>query len=158
MFDKVRFLLLFLERKRRKRNKKYFIINYLPELKVRVNQEKMKKKKTVKKGSGAKTVVGVSVGVAALGAAAAYLFLGPKGEKNKKAVKTWAKKMKSELVREFKKAKNVTEPVYHNIVDKVHARYAKFEDVDKKELESLVKDVKKHWKTMTKETKKPAKK
>jgi hypothetical protein len=109
----------------------------------------MKKVKKIKKGSGVKTAVGVGVGVAALGAAA-YLLLGPKGKKNQKAVKAWAKKMKGELVKEFKKAKNVTEPVYHNIVDKVHARYAKFEGVDKKELESLVKDVKKHWKVIAK--------
>jgi len=113
----------------------------------------MKKTKVTKKGSNIKTAVGVGVGVTALGALT-YLLLGPKGKKNQKAVKAWTKKMKGELVKEFKKAKNVTEPAYHNVVDKVQALYAKFKNVDKDELALLVKDIKKHWKTVVEGTKK----
>lgn len=111
------------------------------------------KKKSVKAG----TIIGVGAGVAALGAAA-YLLFGPNGKKNQKALKGWTVKMKGEIVEEFEKAKHITEPMYHEIIEKVQARYSKFQNVDKKELEKVVKEIKKNWKAIAKEAKAEANK
>ena len=56
-------------------------------------------------------------------------------------------------IEKFEEAKVVTEPVYHKIVDGIQAKYAKFENVDKKELEALVGDIRKHWKVIAKDAK-----
>jgi len=107
-------------------------------------------KKVSKKGLSAKTAIGIGVGVAAL-SAAAYVLFGPNGKKNQKAIRSWAVKMKGEIIEEFEKAKELTEPVYHNIVDKVQAKYAKFKNVDKEELKATINEIKKHWKALKKE-------
>lgn len=113
----------------------------------------VKKVENKKKGVSASTIIGVGASVAALGAAT-YLLFGPNGKKNQKAIKGWAVKMKGEIIEEFEKAKNITEPIYHDIVDKVQARYSKFQNVDKKELENAIKEIKKNWKAISKEAKK----
>ena len=96
------------------------------------------------KGVSAKTIIGVGAGVAALGASL-YILFGPQGKKNQKAIRGWAVKMKGEIIEKFEEAKELTEPVYHNIIDKVHAKYSKFKNVDQKELELVIKDIKRHW-------------
>lgn len=116
-----------------------------------------KKVESKKKGVSAGKIIGVGASVAALGAAA-YLLFGPNGKKNQKAVKGWAVKMKGEIIEEFEKAKNITEPMYHEIVDKVQDRYAQFQNVDKKELENVIKEIKKNWKAIAKEAKTEANK
>lgn len=113
----------------------------------------VKKVENKKKGVSAGAVIGVGASVAALGAAA-YLLFGPNGKKNQKAIKGWSVKMKGEIIEEFEKAKHLTEPMYHEIVDKVQARYAKFQNVDKKELESVIKGIKNNWKAISKNTSK----
>jgi hypothetical protein len=110
----------------------------------------MNKKQTVKKGVSAKTVVGLGVGIAAL-SAATYLLFGPNGKKNQKIIKGWTVKMKGEIIEEFEKAKELTEPVYHNIVDKVKAKYEKIKGMDAQELEAVVSEIKKHWKGIQKQ-------
>jgi len=97
-------------------------------------------------------MVGIGATVAALGAAA-YVMFGPDAKKNKKAIRGWAIKMKGEIIEKLEDAKEITEPVYHNIIDSVSAKYSKIKKVDPKELELAVLDVKKHWKTMIKDAK-----
>lgn len=109
----------------------------------------MVKKQT--KGISAKQVIGVGVGVAAL-SAAAYLLFGPNGKKNRKAIKGWAVKMKGEIIEKFEEAKELTEPVYNEIIDKVQQKYAKIQNIDKKELEETVAEIKKNWKAIKKGT------
>lgn len=113
--------------------------------------------KNTKKGMSAKTAVGVGVGIAAI-SAATYLLFGPNGKKNQKMIKGWAVKMKGEIIEEFEKAKELTEPVYHNIVDKVKAKYSKIKGMDSQELEAVVNEIKKHWKGIQKQAKGKAKK
>ena len=110
----------------------------------------MDKKTTSKKGMGAGEVIGIGAGVAAL-TAAAYVLFGPEGKKHRKAVKSWAVKMKGDIIEKFEEAKDLTEPVYHNIVDNVSAKYAKLKNVDKKELDETVAEIKKHWNALKKE-------
>jgi gas vesicle protein len=117
-------------------------------------------KKTVSKkgGFGAKEIIGIGAGVAALGAAAFVLF-GPEGKQNRKAIKGWSVKMKGEIIEKFEQAKELTEPVYHQIIDSAQAKYAKVKSVDQEELNRVVSEMKKHWKAIKKEAmgKKPAK-
>ena len=110
------------------------------------------------------------VGIAAIGAtlaglaAGAYFFFGPNGKKNQKNVKAWAIKMKGDVVEKLEAAKEVTEPIYHNIIDTVAKKYAKGTKATQEEIDELAKDLKKHWKTISasviakKSTKAPVKK
>ena len=112
----------------------------------------MEKKIVNKKGLSGGEMVGIGATVAALGAAA-YILFGPEGKKNKKVIKGWAIKMKGEIIDKLEDAKEITEPVYHNIIDTVSAKYSKIKKVDPKDLEIAVAEVKKHWNTMMKNAK-----
>lgn len=113
----------------------------------------MANNKQDKKGLDAKTVIGIGAGVAAL-TAAAYVLFGPEGKKNRKAIRGWAVKMKGEIIEKLENAKEISEPVYHEIVDKIEAKYAKLKNVDPEELKAVVAEIKKHWKTLSKDNKK----
>jgi hypothetical protein len=119
----------------------------------------MAKKAVSKKGSSVKTAIGIGAGVAAL-SAAAYMLFGPEGKKNRKIIKGWSVKMKGEIIEKFEEAKELTEPVYHQIVDAAKAKYSKVKNVDPKELEMVVGEIKKNWNALKKEVagKKPVKK
>lgn len=110
----------------------------------------MDKKTVSKKGLDAKTVIGIGAGVAAL-SAAAYVLFGPNGKKNRKIIRGWSVKMKGEIIEKFENAKELTEPVYHQIIDSVQEKYAKLKNVDQEELISVVNEIKKHWKSIKKE-------
>lgn len=110
----------------------------------------MQKKQVNKNSSRVKTAIGIGAGVAAL-SAAAYVLFGPDGKKNRKIIRGWSVKMKGEIIEKFEKAKELTEPVYHEIIDNVQAKYAKLKDVDQAELVGVVNEIKKHWKTIKKE-------
>jgi gas vesicle protein len=110
----------------------------------------MEKKQVKKNGLNAKTVVGIGAGVAAL-SAAAYILFGPNGKKNRKVIRGWSVKMKGEIIEKFENAKELTEPVYHEIIDNIQAKYAKLKNVDQAELVGVVNEIKKHWKTLKKE-------
>jgi len=112
----------------------------------------MAKKSVAKKSNGAAIAV-AGLGIAA-GAVAAYLLFGPEGKTNRKKVRGWAVKMKGEMIEKFEKAKELNEDVYHKIVDEAAAKYAKIKDVDQKDIEDIVKDARKYWKTLTSEAKK----
>jgi uncharacterized protein (DUF2225 family) len=107
-------------------------------------------KKTVKKGVSAKEAIGIGAGVAAL-TAAAYVLFGPEGKKNQKAIRSWAVKMKGEIIEKFEEAKELTEPIYHKIIDEAEAKYAKLKNDDKDELTETIKEIRKHWDTLKKE-------
>lgn len=112
----------------------------------------MANNKQDKKGLDAKTVIGIGAGVAAL-SAAAYILFGPDGKKNRKAIRGWAVKMKGEIIEQFENAKELTEPVFNQIVEKVQAKYAKLKNIDPEELKAVVDEIKKHWKTLSKDSK-----
>jgi gas vesicle protein len=101
-----------------------------------------------KKGMSTGTMVGIGASVAAA-VAAGYLLFGPDGKKNRKTVRGWAVKMKGEIIEKLEQAKEVTEPVYHKIVDEVAAKYAAVKGIDKEELEKFVAETRKHWKAMS---------
>lgn len=83
-------------------------------------------------------------------AATAYFFFGPKGKKNQKHAKAWAIKMKGDVVEKLEMARDVSEPIYHEIIDSVAAEYEKNKKAGSKEIKELARDMKKHWKTISK--------
>lgn len=115
----------------------------------------MASKANNKGGAGKALVVGA--GVAAV-SAAAYLLFGPEGKKNRKKVQGWAVKMKGEMIEKLENVKEVTEPIYHKVVDEVSAKYSKLKNVDEKDVQEAVSEVKKHWKTLVRDLKPKAKK
>ena len=99
-------------------------------------------KKIKKEGLGVKTALGIGAGVAAI-TAAAYVLFGPEGKKNRKIIRGWSVKMKGEIIEKFENAKELTEPVYHQIIDAAKEKYAKLKNVDQDELEKVIVDIKK---------------
>ncbi len=115
----------------------------------------MASKTTNKSGVG--KVVAVGAGIAAL-SVAAYMLFGPNGKKNQKAIKGWAVKMKGEIIEKLEIAKDITEPVYEKIVSEIAAKYAKLKNIDPKDLEAEITNLKKHWRAITKSVKPKSKK
>lgn len=102
------------------------------------------------KTNGSKAVKLAVLGASLAGiAATAYFFFGPKGKSNQRHAKAWAIKMKGDVVGKLEKAREITEPVYHEIINSVAKEYAKNKGVSRKEIEMLAKDLKKHWKTIS---------
>ena len=104
-------------------------------------------KKTAKSNSG-KVALGV-VGASLAALAAGYFFLGPKGKKHQKQARAWAIKMKGDVVEKLEMVRDVSEPVYQEIVDSVAEEYKKGMKAGHEEINELAQDLKKHWKTIS---------
>lgn len=98
------------------------------------------------------TVAAIGAGVAALAAASYYLF-GPEGKIHRKHAKGWMIKMKGEIIEKIEDAKEITEPIYHNIIDSVIAGYLASGKIGKEELEDAKMRLKKQWKHIAKSSK-----
>lgn len=104
-----------------------------------------------KKLNKAKAIKLAVVGASLAGlAATAYFFFGPKGKKHRQHAKAWAIKMKGEVVEKLERAREITEPVYQEIIDTVAKGYKKGKKASQPEIEALAADLKKHWKSMSK--------
>lgn len=108
--------------------------------------------KKTKKGISGGAIAGIGAGIAAL-TASAYVLFGPDGKKNRKAIKGWTVKMKGEIIEKLEEAKEITEPVYHNIIDTVKAKYAKVKNIDQKDVDAVTAEIKKHWVSIVKDSK-----
>ncbi|MES2087548.1 MAG: hypothetical protein V4467_00995 [Patescibacteria group bacterium] len=105
-------------------------------------------KKKVEEGSGAMKLGMIGVGLAGL-AATAYFFLSPKAKQHQKHAKAWAIKMKGDVIEKLEQAKEVSEPVYREIIDSVSKDYEKGMKATKEEIAELAEDLKKHWNTIS---------
>jgi len=83
-------------------------------------------------------------------AATAYFLFGPKGKKRRQQAKAWAIKMKGEVVEKLETAREITEPIYREIIDTVAKEYKKGKKASQPEIDALAADLKKHWKSMSK--------
>ena len=82
-------------------------------------------------------------------AATAYFFFGPKGKKHRQHAASWAIKMKGEVVEKLENAREITEPIYREIIDTVAKEYKKGKKASQPKIEALANDLKKHWKSMS---------
>src|SRR5574344_1193766 len=102
-------------------------------------------KKEIKKGkSGASGAVALGASLAGLAASAYFLFT-EDGKKAQKQAKAWAIKMKGDVIEKLENAREVSEPIYHQIIDTVAAKHEKIKKNGPKEVKELAKDLKKHW-------------
>ena len=115
-----------------------------------------------KVSQGRKVATGVGLGVAALAAAAAaYYFYGKNGAKNRAKAKKWMADAKREVVGGLRKLKTVNKDAYDRTVETVMGRYRKLKDVAPGEVAALSKEMKSHWRNVSKAVKparKPARK
>ena len=115
----------------------------------------------MKKSQKKAVAVGATAAALAAAAAATYFFTGKRGAKNRKKVSTFAKSVQSDVVKQLKKVKNVSEKNYDVAVDQVLKRYSALKQVDKSEILAAAKELKSHWNTISKQLKpvvKPKKK
>lgn len=110
--------------------------------------KKIKKMKVQPKMNTGAKILAVGAGVAAL-AAAGYFFFGPNGTKNQKKMKGWMIKMKGDVVEKMEKAKDISEPTYHQIVDAIANKYASVKTNSAEDVMKLAKELKKHWKSIS---------
>lgn len=104
-----------------------------------------------KKTNNSKAIKLAVLGASLAGVAAtAYFFFGPKGKKNQKHAKAWAIKMKGDVIEKLEKAKEITEPVYHQIINSVSKEYATGKKATRKEIEEIASDLRKHWSAISK--------
>ena len=104
-----------------------------------------------KKESNSKAVKAAVIGASLAGVAAtAYFFFGPKGKKHREHAKSWAIKMKGDVIEKLEQAKEITEPIYHEIIDSVSKEYAKEKRATQDEISAMAIDLKKHWKSISK--------
>ncbi len=90
------------------------------------------------------TILAIGAGVAAL-ATTTYYFFGPKGKDHRHHLKGWMIKMKGEIIDRIEDVKELTEPVYKEIVDSVVASYATTTKVSKEELAAFAERLKGQW-------------
>lgn len=114
----------------------------------------VKKNTPAKKESNttAKALVGTGI-VAAL--AGAYFLYGSKDAvKNRKKIKGWTLKAKGEILEKLEKVEHASQAQYETTVDAVLGKYKALKNVDLTEVETLGKDLKRHWKAFQSELKK----
>ena len=107
----------------------------------------MKKKITNSSSNSLKLAI-ISASLAGL-AATTYFFLGPKGKKNQKHARAWAIRMKADVIEKLEMARDVSQSTYNEIIESVAAEYQKGKKASGNEINSLAKDLKKHWKTIS---------
>ncbi len=97
-------------------------------------------------GISNKAMVGIAAGVAAA-AGAAYYLLGPKGKTHQRKAFAWVKGMTAEVKSEVKKAKKITTPIYHKIVNEASATYRKQYKENEHDIKAFAEKLKRDWTT-----------
>jgi len=102
--------------------------------------------------------IAIAAGITGLFASALlgahFLFNTEKGKKSLKHVKSWAFKMKGELLERVEKVKDIDEGTYHKIVDDLTQKYQKVKGMTVEEITELTKELKSNWKKIKDEAKK----
>jgi len=113
-----------------------------------------KGKVVAQKGGKMVTEMAVGAGIIAAMAGAYFLYGGKDAAKNRKKVKGWVLKAKGEVLEKLEKVQHATQDQYETTVDTVLNKYQAVKSIDTTEVDSLRKDLKKHWKGFQAELKK----
>ncbi len=92
----------------------------------------------------------VAIGGALALAATSYYLFGPEGKRHRKQAKGWMIKAKGEIIEKLEEAKEMSEPIYHSIVDSVIANYTNRNSLTKEELMEFADRIKGQWKQISK--------
>ena len=102
--------------------------------------------------------VAIATGVTGLLAAATlgahFLFNTKKGKQSLKHMRSWAFRMKSELLDRLEKAKEVNKDVYDRVVDELATKYQKVKGMTVAEVTEIAQELKGQWKYVQGEIKK----
>ncbi len=108
-----------------------------------------KKKKEV--ASAQKIGLGVGLTAAAVAAAGTYFLYGSKGAaKNRKTVKSWALKAKSEVLEKLEDAKEMSQEEYEDLINSVAGAYVGIKSASKVDINAFKTEMKDHWKAIEK--------
>lgn len=105
---------------------------------------------TNKKDNHVALEVGLTVAAIAAAAGAVFLFGTDSGKKKQKQIKSWSLKAKAEVLEKIEKMKDVSEESYNGAVEAVAQKYSKIKNVEAKEVQELITDLKKSWKDIKK--------
>lgn len=106
--------------------------------------------KKTETSTGTKVAIGAGLAAVAAFAAAGFFLYGKDGAKNRKKVKGWMLKAKGEILEGVEKLKDVTEEEYAMIVNKVGAKYKAVKNIDPAEVDTMMKELHGHWKSIKK--------
>ena len=117
------------------------------------------KNTTPKTTAGEKLAIGTGITgllvAATLGAN--FLFNTKKGKQSLKHIKSWAFKMKGEILEKLEKAKEMSEEKYQTLVDELGEKYKKAKGMTLEEVTEATQELKSQWKKIHAEIKKTMK-
>ncbi len=96
----------------------------------------------------------IGVGFAAIAAAIAgtyFLYGSKESAKNRKKITSWMLKAKGEILEKIENASELSQEIYEKMVDEVSGKYQALKNIQKNEIEEFVKELKSHWKNISKE-------
>jgi hypothetical protein len=94
-----------------------------------------------------KTAVGAGLAALVAAAAGAYYFYGhKKSTEHRKNLKTWAVRMKGDVMEQIENLKDVNEEAYHSVVDGISEKYQQLKSVDPADVAALAARMRMHWK------------
>lgn len=111
-------------------------------------------KKAEKKGMSNQGKVLMGAGIAALAAATAgavFLYGTEAGKRSRKNIKSWSLKMRADVMDRMENMKDWSEGSYHSVIDNVAKKYKGVKNLDPIEVAALVRDLKAHWKTISRQ-------
>lgn len=124
---------------------------YLKHMKNTTQTQNMSTVEKVAIGTG---ITGLLV-AATLGAN--FLFNTKKGKQSLKHMKSWAFKMKGELLERLEKAKDMSEATYAQVIDELGEKYKKVKGMTVEEVAEMATDLKSQWRKIHTEVKKTLK-
>ncbi len=118
-------------------------------------------KTNAKTQTSAMQKVAIATGITGLLVAATlgthFLFNTKKGKQSLKHIKSWAFKMKAELLEKLEKAKDINEAVYGQVVDELTEKYKKVKGMTVEEVHDMATELKSQWRKVHAEVKKTLK-
>ncbi|MBI5221094.1 MAG: YtxH domain-containing protein [Candidatus Liptonbacteria bacterium] len=104
-----------------------------------------------KVSSKAKVAAGLGVGLAvATAVVGAYFLHGKKGAKTRRQVKSWMLKARAEVMDQIEQAKSFNQRNYNQAIQAVAAKYSQLKNIDPREVDLLVKELRGHWRRISK--------
>lgn len=107
-----------------------------------------------KKKSDHKTAlrVGIGLSVAAVSAlAGAYFTYKKAGPKTQRKMRGWVLKMRGEVLEQLEGLKEINEKAYNTVVDEVGKRYLQMQNIDSKDVNEAVGELRGHWKKIVRD-------
>jgi hypothetical protein len=95
--------------------------------------------------------IALGAGVATAIAGIYFLYGSKSAAKNRKKVKAWTFKAKGEILEQFENLSEMSEEAYDKIVKEVSEKYQALKNIDKKDIEEFVAELKSYWKNISKE-------